>query len=89
MVWVVIMKILYFAWVRTRIGLSEETVTAPSWVTDITGLLAWLCTRTSGHAAAFSDLSVVRAAVNQVYVDFNHQIVPRDEVAFFPPVTGG
>lgn len=83
------MKILYFSWVRMRIGLSEEIVATPAWVTDITGLLTWLRARTSGHAAAFADLSVIRAAVNQVYVDFNHQIVPHDEIAFFPPVTGG
>ncbi|VBB69712.1 Molybdenum cofactor biosynthesis protein MoaD [invertebrate metagenome] len=83
------MRILYFAWVKEKIGRAEEEVRIPPGVTDVAGLIRYLRTRTLGHAAAFSDLSVIRAAINQEYVDFNEAIHPTDEAAFFPPVTGG
>ena len=83
------MKLLYFAWLRNKIGLSSEEVTPPETVTTVNDLMVWLKERGDGYAAALNDLSVVRAAVNQEHVDFDHPVKPGDEIAFFPPVTGG
>jgi molybdopterin synthase sulfur carrier subunit len=83
------MKLLYFAWLRHRIGLAEEQIEAPPAVRNVADLLAWLPTRGPGYAAALADLSVVRVAVNQDYVGREHALAPGDEVALFPPVTGG
>ncbi len=83
------MKILYFAWLKTRVGVREEKVSPPDTVADVAGLVTWLAAQSPGHAEAFAELSVVRAAVNQEYVQPDHPIGPDDEVAFFPPVTGG
>lgn len=83
------MQVLYFAWLRARAGVGEEAVTPPETVGTVGDLVAWLATRSAGHAAAFADLAVVRAAVNQEFVGFDHPVGPGDEVAFFPPVTGG
>jgi molybdopterin synthase sulfur carrier subunit len=83
------MRLLYFAWVRQRIGLAEEEVSPPADVTDVAGLMAWLAARGPGHAAAFADPRQVRAAVNQDFVALGHPVTSGDEVAFFPPVTGG
>jgi molybdopterin synthase sulfur carrier subunit len=81
------MKVLYFAWLRAKTGIGEETVEAD--VPDVAGLIAALKQRSPGHAEAFADLKVVRVAVNQDYVGFDHPVRAGDEVAFFPPVTGG
>ena len=83
------MKLLYFAWLRARIGRAEEQVTLPLEVRDVGGLLEWLKTRGPGYAEALRDLSVVRVAVNQDYVGREHPVRDGDEVALFPPVTGG
>lgn len=83
------MKILYFAWLRARIGCAEEEVPLPPEIRDVAGFLAWLQTRGPRHAAALCDLSVVRIAVNQEYVGHEHPLCDGDEVAVFPPVTGG
>ncbi len=83
------MKVLYFAWVRQRIGLAEEDVSPPAEVRDVAGLVAWLAQRSPGHAQAFSDPRQVRAAVNQEFAPPETPVAPGDEVAFFPPVTGG
>ena len=83
------MKILYFAWLRGKTGIGEEDVTPPDEVQTVTGLIEWLATRSTGHAEALADLSVVRVAVNQEYVGFDHAVTSRDEIALFPPVTGG
>lgn len=83
------MKILYFAWVRQRIGLGQETVTPPGEVTTVGALVDWLRTRGPGYAEAFRDARAIRCAVNQEYVEPDHPLGTGDEVAFFPPVTGG
>ena len=83
------MKLLYFAWLRSRIGHAEEQTTLPEHVRDVGGLLEWLRGRGPAYAEALRDLSVVRVAVNQDYVGSGHPISDRDEVAIFPPVTGG
>jgi molybdopterin synthase sulfur carrier subunit len=82
-------KLLYFAWVRQRIGLSEEEVQPPASVTDVAGLVEFLRRRGEGYEAAFRDLKLLRVAVNQRHAGFDAKLGPDDEVAFFPPVTGG
>jgi molybdopterin converting factor subunit 1 len=83
------MKVLWFAWLRSRVGSAEESLTPPPEVRDVRGLLDWLRTRSPGHAEALKNLDVVRVAVNQTYVKPDHPIAAGDEVAIFPPVTGG
>ncbi len=83
------MKLLYFAWLREKTGVAEEDATPPGGTHDVAALIQWLKSRGGGFAEAFEDLSVVRVAVNQEYVTLDHPVSPGDEVAFFPPVTGG
>lgn len=83
------MKMLYFAWLRTRIGTGEEELSPPAAIVSVGQLIEWLKDRSPGHAAAFADLRVVRVAVNQDYVQLDAPVAPGDEIAFFPPVTGG
>ena len=79
----------YFAWIRTRIGMSTEAVDLPETVGDVAGLIEWLRGRGSPYAAALQPDSAVRVAVNHSHVDRRHPVRPGDEVALFPPVTGG
>lgn len=83
------MKVLYFAWLRQRAGTGEESVSPPPEVRDVGALMRWLAARSPGHASAFTDPAQVRAAVNQEFCGPDHPVKPGDEVAFFPPVTGG
>ena len=83
------MKLLYFAWLRQRVGLGAEDVAPPPEVRTVRELIDWLKGRGPGYGHAFEDLRVVRAAVNQDYVGLDHPVTNGDEVAFFPPVTGG
>jgi molybdopterin synthase sulfur carrier subunit len=82
-------KLLYFAWLRARIGCAEEEVELPSGVQDVAGLLGWLQSRGGRYAEALQNLSVVQVAVNKEYVGREHPLREGDEVAIFPPVTGG
>jgi sulfur-carrier protein len=82
-------KLLYFAWLRTRVGCAEEEVPLPPQVHDVAGLLDWLRARSDRHAEALRNLGLVRVAVNQDYVGLTHPVREGDEVALFPPVTGG
>jgi molybdopterin converting factor subunit 1 len=82
-------KLLYFSWLRARVGCAEEEVALPSQVRDVAGLLEWLRARSDRHAEALRNLGLVRVAVNQDYVGPAHPIRDDDEVAIFPPVTGG
>ena len=83
------MKLLYFAWLRARVGCAEEEIALPPQVHDVAGLLDWLRGRGGGHAEALRDLRVVRVAINHDYVGLGHPVREGDEVAIFPPVTGG
>ena len=83
------MKLLYFAWLRARIGHAEEELPLPEGVRDVAALLEWLGWRGPRYAEALRDLSVVRVAVNHEYVGRDHPVRDGDEVGLFPPVTGG
>lgn len=83
------MKLLYFAWVRQKVGTGEETLTLPANITTVRELATYLANLSDGHADAFSDVAKLRTAVNQEHVSFDAVIHDDDEVAFFPPVTGG
>ncbi|MBM3535693.1 MAG: molybdopterin converting factor subunit 1 [Alphaproteobacteria bacterium] len=83
------MKLLYFAWVRQRIGLAEEEVTPPANVVTVGELVEWLRGRGPGYAAAFANPAVVKAAVNQEFAHPDRRLAPGDEIALFPPMTGG
>ncbi|MGH6946513.1 MAG: molybdopterin converting factor subunit 1 [Kiloniellales bacterium] len=83
------MKLLYFAWLKTKVGAAEEEVAPPAEVTTVAELLSWLKARSPAHAAALADLQAVRVAVNQEFARPGDPVRPGDEVALFPPVTGG
>jgi molybdopterin synthase sulfur carrier subunit len=83
------MTILYFAWVRQKIDKSEELFDLPSGVKTIADLAAHLAARGGGYADAFADMKRVRVARNQDHVALDSPVAADDEVAFFPPVTGG
>ncbi len=84
----VTVRVLYFAWLRERVGAGEEVVPLASGETTVGELIASLKARSPGHAAAFAVPSV-RCAVNQDFAGPATPVRAGDEVAFFPPVTGG
>lgn len=81
--------LLYFAWVREKIGQDLETLPLTADVTTVAGLLAQLRNRGAGYAEALADEDRLRVAVNESHVDLDHPIRDGDEIAIFPPVTGG
>lgn len=83
------MKIMYFAWIREHIGAAREDIELPDGVTSVDGLVTHLRGLSPGHDKALSNMKVVRVAVNQEHSTPDAPITNRDEVAFFPPVTGG
>jgi sulfur-carrier protein len=82
-------RLLYFAWLRSKIGTAEEEFQLPPEVRDVNALINWLKARGPNYAEALKDPKVVRVAVNQNYVGPDHRICDSDEIAIFPPVTGG
>ena len=82
-------RVRYFAWLRNRVGLSEEAIDLPAEVTSVQTLKSFLAARHAGFAEALQAKGVVRCAVNQDYVPEDGPVRGGDEVAFFPPVTGG
>lgn len=83
------MKILYFAWVRERIGRSSEEIDLPAEVATVADLIDHLIGRGEDYAHAFENRTVIRAALDQVHVKPDAPIAGADEIAFFPPMTGG
>ena len=83
------MKLLYFAWVRQKTGMSEEDFELPRSVNTARDLAANLAARGGGYADAFADLKRLRVAINQEHANWDASVRDKDEVAFFPPVTGG
>lgn len=83
------MTLVYFAWVRQKIGIAQESFPAPPGVKTVEDLIAHLQRRGGGYGEVFADPARLRAAVNQEHAPFDTALSPDDEVAFFPPVTGG
>jgi sulfur-carrier protein len=82
-------KLLYFAWVRERIGLTEEDVVPPAEVATVGDLVDWLKRRGPEYEHALAEPSVIRVAVDQVHAEPSAPIAGAREVALFPPMTGG
>ena len=82
-------KILYFSWLREKVGKSEEIVDLPLEVGTIGDVMEWLRARGPEYEDAFSHTKVVRAALDQVHVQPSASLRGAREIAFFPPVTGG
>jgi molybdopterin synthase sulfur carrier subunit len=82
-------KVLYFAWVRERIGLASEEVELPAGVVTVADLISHLIGRGEGYAHAFENRTVIRAALDQVHVKPDAPLAGAREIAFFPPMTGG
>jgi molybdopterin synthase sulfur carrier subunit len=83
------MRLRYFAWVRERIGHAEEEIDLPPGVTTVADLMVWLADRDEGYAAAFTEPTAIRAAIDQEHVEHEAPINGAREIAFFPPMTGG
>lgn len=83
------MKLLYFAWIRTTVGHGEEKLEKPPEVSTIRDLMAWLDQRGGNYARALERKDKVRVAINQEFASLDSPLQDSDEVAFFPPVTGG
>jgi molybdopterin synthase sulfur carrier subunit len=83
------MKLVYFAWVRERVGKSEEEVELPNGILTVADVVRWLKTRGEEYAFAFENEGVVRAAVDRSHVKPEAAIANAREIAFFPPMTGG
>jgi molybdopterin synthase sulfur carrier subunit len=81
------MDVLYFAWVRERVGLPRETVETSA--ATVAELVEELRGREERYEAAFADLSALRVAIDQELSDFDAPLAGAREVAFFPPMTGG
>jgi len=82
-------KLLYFAWVRERIGKPDEEIELPADVQTVGDLMNWLCSRGEEYAHAFDNPKVIRAAIDRAHVKPETTIMGAREIAFFPPMTGG
>ena len=82
-------KLVYFAWVRERVGKTEEEVELPSGVATVADLIRWLKSRGEEYEYAFENEGVVRAALDKVHAKPDAAITGAREIAFFPPMTGG
>lgn len=83
------LEIAYFAWVRDRMGVADETVDLPAAVTHVGDLVAWLAARDARGQNAFSEPQRIRAAIDGVMMGLDASLAGAREVALFPPVTGG
>ena len=82
-------KLLYFAWVRERIGKPAEEIEVPPGVATVADLVAWLSARNDAYAHAFENPQVIRAAIDRAHAKADAAIAGAREIAFFPPMTGG
>jgi sulfur-carrier protein len=82
-------KLLYFAWVRERVGKPEEEIELPAGIATVGDRMSWLARRGEEYAHAFENPRVIRAAVDRAHVKADTAIAGAREIAFFPPMTGG
>ena len=83
------MRVLYFAWVRERVGKTDEEISPPAGVRTIAELMEWLAGRGEEYASAFENRNAIRAAIDRSHVRPDTTIAGAREIAFFPPMTGG
>ena len=83
------LKLVYFAWVRERVGKAEEEVALPASVATVAQLMQWLGGRGEEYAHAFENPRVIRAAIDKSHARPDAAIAGAREIAFFPPMTGG
>lgn len=83
------MIIKYFSWIREHVGKSEEEIELPHNIKTIDDLIKYLASLNDNYKSAFANKEIIKIAVNKSYSDVNTQIFNEDEIAFFPPVTGG
>lgn len=83
------MELVYFARIRENIGRSTESLSLPENVTDVQGVIDYLRQQGDQYQVAFENEALIRVAINQAYVTVDHPVQDSDEVAFFPPMTGG
>ncbi len=83
------MNVKYFAWVRERIGVEEETIEVPASITTVAQLMDHLSSLDERYEAAFEDRDAIRVALDQMHVEPDTELAGAREAAFFPPMTGG
>ena len=83
------MKILYFAWIKKSLQISEETINPPKNIKNVKSLIQWMSLKRKKHKEVFLKIKSIRIAINHQVVDINKKIKKNDEIAFFPPFTGG
>jgi len=83
------MRLLYFGWVRAKTGISGEQIELPADVGDVRGLIEHLRARGGAYEAAFQNVAAIRVAVDQEMAEMDTPVDAADEVALFPPMTGG
>ena len=83
------MKILYFSWLREKIGIDSEEIKISEKIGDVNELVEFLKKSSERHSIAFQNMKSIKLAVNKEFANFNTKIQDQDEIAFFPPVTGG
>ena len=83
------LRLVYFAWVRERVGKAEEEIAPPDGIATVAQLIGWLAGRGEEYAHAFDNPKVIRAAIDKRHVRPDTAIAGAREIAFFPPMTGG
>ena len=83
------MQIKYFSWVKDQIGIESENITITEKIDSVIDLITFLKNKDVKYCKAFEDLSVIRCAVNMEVTNLEKKISDNDEIAFFPPMTGG
>jgi sulfur-carrier protein len=82
-------RLVYFAWVRERIGFPEENVELPPEIVSVADLLAWQAGRGEAYAYAFEHAPLIRVALDRAHAKHDAPVAGAREIAFFPPMTGG
>ena len=83
------MKILYFSWLREKIGIDSEEIKISEKISDVNELVEYLKNSSEKHLIAFQNTKLIKVSVNKEFANFDTKIQDQDEIAFFPPVTGG